>query len=57
VLSDLVFNKAISITIETIDRYGWYVADIHFEDKYINTEMVKLGAAWVYRKYIKDERL
>jgi len=57
VLSDLVFNKTISITIETIDRYGRYVADIYFEGKHINSEMVKLGAAWVYRKYVKDERL
>jgi len=57
VLSDLVFNKTISITIETIDRYGRYVADIYFESTHINAEMVKLGAAWVYRKYVKDERL
>lgn len=57
VLSDLVFNKIISITIETIDRYGRYVADIHFEGKHINAEMVKLGAAWVYRKYVRDKSL
>ena len=57
VLSDLVFNRTISITIETIDRYGRYVADIHFEGKHINAEMVKLGAAWVYRKYVRDKSL
>jgi len=54
VLSHLVFKKTISITIETIDRY---VADIHFEGKHINAEMVKLGAAWVYRKYVRDKSL
>jgi micrococcal nuclease len=57
VLSDLVFNKTISIKIETIDRYGRYVADIYFEGQHVNAEMVKLGAAWVYRKYVKDESL
>ena len=57
VLSDLVFNKTILITIETIDRYGRYVADIYFEGQHINAEMVKQGAAWVYRKYAKDETL
>lgn len=56
-LSDLIFKKDISIKIETIDRYGRYVANIYFKGKYINAEMVKLGAAWVYRKYVIDKRL
>ena len=57
VLSDLVFNKTISIKIETIDRYGRYVADIYLDRNHINAEMVKRGVAWVYQKYAKDEKL
>jgi len=57
VLSDLIFGKEIKVKIETIDRYGRYVADVYLEDTHINAELVKLGAAWVYMKYVKDRSL
>jgi len=57
VLSDLIFGKEIKIKIETIDRYGRYVADIYLGDTHINAELVRLGAAWVYIKYVKDRSL
>ena len=57
ILSDLIFDKSVTIKIETKDRYGRFVADIYYDDKHINAELVKLGAAWVYRKYIRDKSL
>lgn len=56
-LSDMVLGKHIKVKIETIDRYGRYVADIYIDGKHINTELVRVGAAWVYKKYVKDKRL
>ena len=43
--------------IETIDRYGRYVADIYIDDLHVNAELIRVGAAWVYKKYVKDKKL
>ena len=56
-LSDMVFGKHIKAKIETVDRYGRYVADIYIDGKHVNAELIRAGAAWVYRKYVKDKRL
>ena len=56
-LGNMVFNKLIKVKIETIDRYGRYVADIYLDKKHVNAELVKAGAAWVYRKYSNNKVL
>lgn len=56
-LSDLVFGKHIKAKIETVDRYGRYVADIYIDGKHVNAELIRVGAAWVYKKYVKDKKL
>ncbi len=56
-LADLVFGKLVVVKTETKDRYGRSVAKIYLDDIYINSRMIELGAAWVYRRYAKDNNL
>ena len=56
-LAGMVFGKYIEAKIETVDRYGRYVADIYIDGKHVNAELIRVGAAWVYKKYVKDKRL
>lgn len=56
-LSELAFGKEAIVDVQTSDRYGRSVARIYVGDVDVNAELVKQGAAWVYRKYAKDERL
>ena len=57
VLSDLVFNKEVKAEVQDVDRYGRYVARIYVGDIDVSREMVRLGAAWVYRQYLRDKSL
>jgi endonuclease YncB( thermonuclease family) len=56
-LSDLVFREQVTAKVVTVDRYGRKVARLYVGDLDVNQEMVRLGAAWVYRKYSKDQSL
>lgn len=56
-LSRLVWEKAVAIRVIDIDRYGRTVGRIFVGDIDVSMEMVNQGAAWVYRKYAKDERM
>ncbi|MDO8997662.1 MAG: thermonuclease family protein [Sediminibacterium sp.] len=56
-LSDLVFNKTVTVRTDTTDRYGRSIARIYVDDVDVNAMMVELGAAWVYRQYAKDQSL
>ena len=56
-LTDMVFGKHIKAKIETVDRYGHYVADIYIDGKHVNAELIRVGAAWVYKEYVKDKKL
>lgn len=56
-LSSLVFGKQVSLDSQTTDRYGRTVAKVSAGDQAVNREMVRLGAAWVYRQYSKDQSL
>jgi len=38
-------------------RYGRTVGRVYVGSEDVNAEMVKQGAAWVYRKYAKDPSL
>ena len=57
VLSDLVFNKEVKAEAQDVDRYGRYVARIYVGELDVSREMVRLGAAWVYRQYLRDKSL
>jgi endonuclease YncB( thermonuclease family) len=56
-LSDLVFREQVTAKVVTVDRYGRTVARLYVGDLDVNREMVRLGAAWIYRKYSKDQSL
>ncbi len=56
-LSDLIFGKYVTVNIIDTDRYGRTVGRVFTNGQDVNAEMVKRGAAWVYRKYVKEQSL
>ena len=56
-LSDLAYNKQARVVVQDTDRYGRTVGRVYMGSVDVNAEMVKQGAAWVYRQYLKDQSL
>jgi len=56
-LSGLIFGKNIRVDVQTTDRYGRTVGRPYVDDLDICAEMVRMGAAWAYRDYLKDKDL
>ena len=56
-LSDLISGKRVLIRVQTTDRYGRTVGRPYVGDLDICAEMVRIGAAWAYREYLRDEEL
>ncbi|HEY8609814.1 MAG TPA: thermonuclease family protein [Roseomonas sp.] len=56
-LSDLVFGKDVRVVVQDTDRYGRTVGRVHAGPLDVNAEMVRQGAAWVYRQYSRDAQL
>lgn len=56
-LSDLVFGKQVTLRVQDTDRYGRTVARAYVGNTDVNAELVRQGAAWVYRQYSKDRSL
>jgi endonuclease YncB( thermonuclease family) len=60
-LSDLVFEKVVSVNYEKQDHYGRIVGKVIVNGQDANLEQVKRGMAWFYKKYqnemILDDRL
>lgn len=56
-LSDLAFGKEALAKVEDIDRYGRTVARVFVGNTDVNAELVRQGAAWIYRKYATDDSL
>lgn len=54
VLSDLIFGKYVTAEVEERDKYGRSVARVYVGGTDVNKAMIKVGAAWVYRKYNRD---
>lgn len=57
VLSDLCYDKQARIVERDRDRYGRVVARVYCEGVDANAELVRQGAAWVYRQYADDPAL
>ena len=53
-LKALIRGKSISLKPQVKDRYGRTVAEIYKGSSNVNLQMVRLGAAFVYRKYLKQ---
>lgn len=58
-LSELVFRQQVRVQVQDVDRYGRTVGRIYRQPDNldVNAEMVRQGAAWVYRQYSKDKSL
>lgn len=56
-LADLVANRTIRFETVDTDSYGRSVARVYVGDTDVNAELVRRGAAWVYRKYSDDRAL
>ena len=57
VLSEMVFGKEVRIVSQDVDRYGRTVGRVFEGSRHVNAEMVRQGAAWVYRQYNRDPLL
>ncbi len=56
-LARLIFGKNIRVVVQTTDRYGRIVGRPFVDEVDVCAEMVRSGAAWVYRRYLRDENL
>ncbi len=56
-LSELAYNQQARVVVQDTDRYGRTVGRVYVGTVDVNAEMVKQGAAWVYRQYLKDQSL
>ncbi len=53
-LSELIFDKQVTLAVHDKDRYGRTVAEVFVDGKNINKQMVATGYAWAYRAYMTD---
>ena len=56
-LSILTLQKQVTIDVQSIDRYGRTVGLVYVKGLNVNSELVRQGMAWVYRRYTNDEKL
>ena len=56
-LSDLVFDKQVSVDWNKQDRYGRTVGKVLVNGVDANLEQVKRGYAWFYKKYQNEQPL
>lgn len=56
-LSDLVFGREVSVQQTDVDRWGRIVGRVFVDDRDVNREMVAIGGAWVFRRYLTDTSL
>lgn len=58
-LTDLLQRRAVSVEVLDVDQYRRKVARVRRVDDGldINTEVVRRGHAWVYRRYVRDQNL
>jgi endonuclease YncB( thermonuclease family) len=56
-LSDLAYGKEARVVVQDTDKYGRTVGWVYVGSTDVNAELVRQGAAWVYRQYVKDASL
>jgi len=56
-LAALVFDRAVRVEVEEVDRYGRTVGRVYAGEVDVNAQLVRRGAAWVYRRYSRDPAL
>ncbi len=56
-LADLAFGKPARVVARDMDRHGRTVSRVFTGGRDVNAEMVRRGAAWVFRRYNDDSAL
>ncbi len=56
-LEKMVAGKSIKLTWKSKDNFGRPLAQVNDGEKHVNTEMLRAGMAWHFKKYNKDESL
>jgi endonuclease YncB( thermonuclease family) len=56
-LADLIFQKEVTVHVQVVDRYRRPVGRPLVGDTDVTVEMIRSGAAWVYRSYSDDVAL
>jgi endonuclease YncB( thermonuclease family) len=56
-LSSLAFRQTVRVVVADTDRYGRTVGRVWAGAVDVNAELVRRGAAWVYRQYNRDPAL
>lgn len=54
-LSQMVFDKEVTVVYQKTDQYGRLVGKITLDGKDINLEQVKSGMAWHYKEYQREQ--
>ena len=54
-LSELVFNKTVSVLFDKQDRYGRTLGKVLLGERDVNMEMLLAGLAWHYKDYARDQ--
>ena len=54
-LSELVFDKDVSVTWFKRDRYGRTVGQVRLDDTDVCLEQIKRGMAWHYKQYEREQ--
>jgi endonuclease YncB( thermonuclease family) len=56
-LSDLTFNRQVTVSADKLDHYGRLVGKILVAGNDANLQMIRLGLAWHYAKYAGEQSL
>lgn len=54
-LSDMVFNKTVTVETDKRDRYGRELGKVLADGKDVNLEQVRAGFAWHYKAYERTQ--
>ena len=54
-LADLIDGKIVNVEYNKLDKYQRVVGKITFEGQDVNLRQIKLGLAWHYKKYEKEQ--
>ncbi len=54
-LSNLIFDREVTVEFDKTDQYGRIVGKILLDGKDINLEQVKAGMAWHYKEYQREQ--
>ena len=56
-LAELVAGRDVRVVSTGVDEYGRVLGRVFVGERDVNAELVRRGAAWVYRHYTKDPKL